>query len=228
MTERKKTFTSPLPEGLKPEYEEVIRQISQEKKYPRGHVIFMEGEKADGFYVVETGQVRVYKTSFDGKEQILHLCGGGEAFGEAAVFAGREYPASAKANTNVRCRFIPRDGFIAMIQRDPALAMNMLAVMAVRLRRFAAMIESLSLKEVPGRLCSYLLYLSSRSGDTQLLELEASKNQLAALLGTIPETLSRILTRMERMDLIKRKGSHIQILNRPTLLKIAGGEMKIA
>jgi len=228
MIDRKKTFASPLLEGLKSEYEEIIHRISLEKKYPRGHVIFVEGEKADGFYVVETGQVKIYKTSFDGKEQILHLFGGGETFGEVAVFAGHEYPASAKANTNVRCRFIPRNDFIAVIQRDPTLAMNMLAIMAMRLRRFAAMIESLSLKEVPGRLCSYLLYLSSRSDDTQILELEASKNQLAALLGTIPETLSRILTRMERMDLIKRKGSHIQILNKSTLLKIADGEMKIA
>jgi len=224
----KGTLSSPLWEGLGSEYEETVRRISHGKKYPRGHVIFTEGERADGFYIVESGQVRIYKTSPDGKEQILHLLGEGESFGEAAVFAGQEYPASAKANTAVQCRFIPRHDFIAMIQRNPALAMNMLAIMAVRLRRFAAMVEDLSLKEVPGRLCSYLLYLSERSADTCLLEPEAGKNQLAALLGTIPETLSRILTRMERMELIKREGSRIRILDKSTLLKIADGEMKIA
>lgn len=228
MIDRKDIFSSPFSEGLNSEYEEIIHQISREKSYPRGHIIFVEGEKADGFYVIETGQVKIYKTSFDGKEQILHILGEGETFGEVVVFAGQEYPASAKANTGVHCHFIPRDDFIAAIQRDPVLAMNMLAIMAMRLRNFAAMIESLSLKEVPGRLCSYLLYLGNSSDDMQPLELEASKNQLAALLGTIPETLSRILTRMERMGLIKRKGSHIQILNKSALLKIADGEMKIA
>jgi CRP/FNR family transcriptional regulator len=227
MMNRQITFASPLLEGLEPEHEQIIGGISHEKKYPRGRVIFVEGEKADGFYIVESGQVKIYKTSFEGKEQILHLFGKGETFGEVAVFAGHEYPASAKAMTNARCRFIPRNDFIAMIQRNPTLAMNMMAIMALRLRRFAAMIENLSLKEAPGRLCSYLLYLSERSGDTLLLEPEASKSQLAALLGAVPETLSRILTRMERMDLIKRERTCIRILNKPALLKIAGGEMKI-
>jgi CRP/FNR family transcriptional regulator len=93
----------------------------------------------------------------------------------------------------------------------------MLAVLSMRLRRFASQIESLSLKEVPARLASYLLYLSEEQGGTDCVELEISKGQLASLLGTIPETLSRILGKMSDEGLIDVQGRRISLLNREGL-----------
>ncbi len=217
----------PLFEGLQPNHFENLARIVLRKSYRRGEIIFMEGDEGNGFYIVETGQVRIYKISSEGKEQILHLFGPGESFGEVSVFTGHGFPAFAKANVGTTCLFIPRADFVEMIRRDPALAMNMLGVMALRLHRFADLIEDLSLKEVPGRLSAYLLYLSGKSPDPEHLELDVSKNQLAALLGTIPETLSRILSRMGRLGLIKSEGSRIRILDRPALQKIADGETRI-
>ena len=93
----------------------------------------------------------------------------------------------------------------------------MLAVLSLRLRRFATQIENLSLKEVPARLANYLIYLSEEQGGRDEVTLEISKGQLASLLGTIPETLSRIFGKMSEEGLIKVNGKVISLLDRPTL-----------
>jgi CRP/FNR family transcriptional regulator len=103
----------------------------------------------------------------------------------------------------------------------------MLAQLSQRLRQFAGLIEDLSLKEVPERLAKYLLYLSVRDGDARAAELDVSKGQLASLLGTIPETLSRILTKMNRQGLIRSRGAQITILDRPGLDAIASEGKKL-
>lgn len=217
----------PLFEGLERDQLRNIANIAQKRAYRRGEVIFLEGDQGNGFYIVNTGQVKIYKISAEGKEQILHLFGSGESFGEVSLFTGHGFPANAKANTNVTCLFIPRNGFIDIIRQDPALALNMLGVMSLRLRKFAGLIEDLSLREVPGRLSAYLLFLSNKALDSEYLELEVSKGQLAALLGTIPETLSRILTRMTRLGLLKSEGCRVRILDKSALQKIADGETKM-
>jgi len=115
-----------------------------------------------------------------------------------------------------------------LIREEPSLALNMLAVLSMRLRRFAGLIESLSLKEVPGRLAAYLLYMSEKEKNARELKLDISKGQLAGLLGTIPETLSRILNKMSRIQLIKSDGSVITILDRTALEELAAGERKLS
>ena len=105
--------------------------------------------------------------------------------------------------------------------------MNMLAMLSRRLRRFTALVEDLSLKEVPGRLSAYLLYLSEIRNNAHNLTLDISKSQLASLLGTIPETLSRILARMCGEDLIESDGRTIRILDRDGLEELASGERRL-
>jgi len=100
-----------------------------------------------------------------------------------------------------------------LIKKNPGLALNMLAVLSRRLRTFASLIEDLSLKEVPGRLAAYLLYLSKKDRGSKDLELTITKAQLASLLGTIPETLSRILGRMSAEGLIETDGRKITLLD---------------
>jgi len=108
-----------------------------------------------------------------------------------------------------------------LIQKEPSLALNMLAILSSRLRQFAQLVESLSLKEVPGRLAAYLLYLSEQKQGSSDLELDISKGQLASVLGTIPETLSRILARMTAQKLIQVNASQIKIVNRQGLEDLA-------
>ena len=219
----------PLFGGLTGEHYEGLAMIVVDQVIARGQMIFTQGDKGEGFYVVVSGRVKVFKLSPDGKEQILHIFGAGEPFGEAAVFAGEKFPANAEALEESRVFFFPRPAFLELIGQNPSLALNMLAVLSRRLRKLASLVEDLSLKEVPGRLAAYLLYLSEGKKGAVEVELDVSKNQLASLLGTIPETLSRILARMTREGVIAQTGQRrIRILKRPDLEELASGERKLA
>ncbi len=217
----------PLFAGLSPAQHEALALIGRRRPCRRGEEIFAEGEKSEGFYVVFSGRVKIYKLSPEGKEQILHLFGPGESFGEVSVFSGRDFPAHARAVASGSVLFFPREAFTGLIRRDPDLAMNMLATLAARLRSFTVLIEDLSLKEVPGRLASYLLYFRRRTGGADEVALDISKGELAALLGTIPETLSRVLARMARQRLISVAGARIRLLDRNGLEDLAGGVRRL-
>ena len=192
----------PLFEGLPRDQYKNLAAIVMKQNFRRGQIIFSEGDEGRGFYVVVSGRVKIFKLSPEGKEQILHLFGPGEPFGEVPVFAGQHFPAYAEAIEESRVLFFPRDSFVDMIKNNPSLALNMLAVLSRRLRKFTMLVEELSLKEVPGRLATYLLYLGKRGDEDDELVLDISKSQLASILGTIPETLSRILAKMIRAGLI--------------------------
>ncbi len=196
----------PLFEGLPKEQLEALAMIVTDKVFRPGQIIFSEGDEGSGFYVVITGRVKIFKLSFEGKEQTLHLFGPGEPFAEVAVFTGQRFPANAEALEESRVFFFPRDSFVDLIKRNTSIALSMLAVLSLRLRRFTHLIDDLSLKEVPGRLSAYLLYLSEQEKGAVDLDLTITKSQLASLLGTIPETLSRIFNRMSKQGYIELDG----------------------
>jgi len=213
----------PLFQGLPLRQVEQLASIATQKHFKKGQIIFSEGEEASGFYMVLVGRVKVSKLAPDGKEQILHILGIQEPFGEAAVFAGERFPANAEAMEDTKVLFLPRDAFVDLMRKEPSLSMNMLALLSRRLRRFSALIESLSLKAVPARLASYLLYLSGQQKGVDALELDIPKVVLANLLGTIPETLSRILARMSQERLLEVDGRHIRLIDRKALEEVAAG-----
>ena len=209
--------TIPLFQDLPREQLQGLARITEDRTYARGQEIFADGDPGIGFYVIMTGRVKIFKVSPEGKEQILHLLDPGEPFGEVPVFSGQNFPAHAEALEKSRIFFFPRNAFIGLIKQDPGLALNMLAILSRRLRRFAALIDDLSLKEVPGRLAAYLLYLSEQKKGATDLTLNITKSQLASLLGTIPETLSRILGKMMKQGLIESDGHRIRILDHASL-----------
>ena len=211
-----------------PEQIEALAGIAIQRSFQKGQTIFVEGEAASCFYVLISGRVKIYKLSPEGKEQILHFFEQGEAFAEAAVFSGRKYPAFAGCIEETTTLQFPRLEFLELIKRDPSMAMLMLAELSRKLRRFANLIEDLSLREVPGRLAAHLLYLGERQENGEIISLNISKAQLAALLGTIPETLSRILARMTREGLIETaEGRTIRLLDYESLEELASGERRL-
>jgi CRP/FNR family transcriptional regulator, dissimilatory nitrate respiration regulator len=213
----------PLFERLPPRQLLELSRIVVTRSYNRGQVIFSEGDEANGFYVLASGRVKIFKVSSEGKEQILHLFESGEPFGEVPVFSGGRFPAHAEAMEKCEAMFFPKKPFEEAIRSDPSIALNMLAILSLRLKQFTRLIEDLSLKEVPQRLAAYLLYLSDIRTTSSGVELDISKGQLASLLGTIPETLSRILTRMTGGGLINVEGRHIRLVDRQALEQIAAG-----
>jgi CRP/FNR family transcriptional regulator, dissimilatory nitrate respiration regulator len=217
----------PLFAGMNEEDLRRIRGIALSRKAAKGDLLFAEGEEAKGLYVVLSGRVKLYKMSPDGKEQILHVVSAPEAFAEAALFEEGTYPAYAEALTASLLIFFPKIHFLRLIEQHPRLGVNMIVSLSRLLKRFASLIEELSLKEVSSRLAKHLLDLSvraTRDGKRpDEVELDLTKTQLAARLGTVSETLSRTLTKMKAKGAIEVRGSRIRIVSRPALEELAAG-----
>jgi CRP/FNR family transcriptional regulator len=223
--------TIPFFDGLSESQLNEIRKMALDRIFDKGEAIFFEGDEGNGFFVVVEGLVKIFKGSTEGKEQILHIFGAGEPVGEVPVFSGERFPANAEALTKSHLLFFPKSAFVDLIAGDPSLALNMLGVLSRRLREFAGKIAHLSLKEVPGRLAAYLLYLADEQDNKDVVILPISKGHLASLLGTIPETLSRIFARMSGQKLIEVTGGTIKLLDRRRLNKLSergtyGNEIK--
>lgn len=207
--------------GLPQEHITEIEKIAVDKHYNKGEVIFYDGDEGIGFYLLISGSVNVYKLSAEGKEQILHIVKEGDTIGAVPVFSGKSFPANARAISASHLLFFDKRKFIQLITDKPNLIMNILALLSARLREFTLQVENLSLKEIPGRLASYLLYLSQEQENTDLVKLNISKVQLANLLGTGPESLSRTLGNMKTKKIIEEEDSQIRLINRPLLAELA-------
>jgi len=217
----------PLFAGLKEEDLKKIRTIASPKQVGKKEVLFSDGEEAKGFYVILSGKIKLYKISPEGKEQILHVVSAPDAFAEAALFLEGSYPAFAEALIDSQLLFFPKRDFIQLIEKNPQLSINIIVSLSHFLRRFASLIEELSLKEVSSRIAKYLIDLSLKSAkegkSPKEVELDLSKTQLASKLGTISETFSRTLAKMKTKGIIDVKKNRILILNREALEELASG-----
>ncbi|MFP4237030.1 MAG: Crp/Fnr family transcriptional regulator [Desulfonatronovibrio sp.] len=211
---------------LSPDYLRELENIAQIRKYPAGKTIFMENDPGTGFYGILEGKIKIYKSSPLGKEHILHIFGPGEIFAEVAVFAGRNFPASAMVLEESSLVFFPRERFRALLAENPDLSMALLGLMSMRLRQMVGKVEELSLKEVPARLAAYLLLIRENSSRDRF-DLDVNKTQLASLLGTVPETLSRVIRRMKEEEFIEIKGKQLKLLDIPGLEGLAAGELRL-
>jgi len=218
----------PIFNGLPEDQIAAVKQIALEKKVNKGEILFSEGDEGKGFFVIAEGRLKVFKVSPEGKEQILHILGPGQPFGEVSVFAGQRFPANAQALEKTLVLFLPRAAIVNLIAANPSLALNMLAVMSKKLRQFTLQIENLSLKDMPARLSSYLIFLAEEQDADDAVTLNISKGQLASILGTIPETLSRIFAKLSGQNLIRVEGKKITLLDRSGLEALAdyGKEME--
>ncbi len=217
----------PLFAGLKEEDLRRVKAVASLKRIGKKRILFSDGEEAKGFYVVLSGKVKLFKISPEGKEQILHVVSAPEAFAEAALFLEGNYPAFAETLTDSQLLFFPKRDFIQLIERNPRLSINMIVSLSHFLRKFASLIEELSLKEVSARVAKYLVDLSLKSAQEgrslREVELDLSKSQLASKLGTISETLSRSLAKMKAKKIIDVKKNRVYILNREALEAAASG-----
>ena len=188
-------------------------------RYRAGALLFCQDERADGFYIIETGTVAIARLAADGRERVLHRFGPGELVGEVPVFQGGSYPATATAVEPVQAVRIGRDRFVAIGSSHPDILFDLLAVLAQRLRHFVRTIDALAFSDVQARLARVLLD-EQRAG---VVQLQGTKAQLAARIGTVPETLSRTLRKLEAAGCLRVDRRRIQVLDAERLEEIAAG-----
>ena len=133
-----------------------VADLAVSRRFAKKEAVFREGDRADGFFIVASGKVKVFKLSGEGKEQILHVLEAGQTFAEAVIFEGGEYPAHAETLTDTELFFLPKRPFVDLLERHPNVAIRMLASLSRWLKRMTDLVESLSLKDVETRLVFYL------------------------------------------------------------------------
>jgi CRP/FNR family transcriptional regulator len=185
-----------------------------------------ETDPAHAFYVIVTGQVKLYKSSPEGKEQTLYLLRPGDPFGMCTAFAIDSFPANAMALEESGVLMIPGPVMETVATSEPRLLMNIIQILSDRLKESMTLIESLSLKEIPQRLASFLLHALTRERDreTNRLELTITQRELAKILGSTPEALSRAVRKMSNAGILAMDGRTIRILDREALDDLAEGE----
>ena len=185
------------------------------RHFSGGELLFSEGERCNGLHIIAGGKVRIFKTSREGREQVLAMNGPGESIAELPVFDGGTYPASAVAVDDVEILFISRGDFNAHCIEHPQIALKVLEVVGGRLRRLVGIIEELSFTTVRQRLISALLRIAEAQGKQTLRGLEfqlpASHQELANQLGTVRELISRNLMRLQAEELLEVNGRDIVV-----------------
>lgn len=195
-----------------------IAGLMFEKKVDRGKMLLLEGEPADEMYFVASGVVKIFKTSTDGKEQILDISRPGASFADVPVFDEGPAPASAQAMGPVVIYGIRKNNLETIIRKHPQVALNMIKVLAARVRHLISLVEDLSFKRVIGRVAKILLEHAGDgiSGPRQRL----TQQEMAAMAGTAREVIGRSLKALEEEGAIRLDRSRIIITNKQALKEI--------
>jgi CRP/FNR family transcriptional regulator, dissimilatory nitrate respiration regulator len=191
-----------------------------------GEIIVSEEDPIRAFYVVIGGQLKLYKSSSEGKEQTLYLLGPGEPFGLCTAFATDAFPASVMAIEKSSVLLIPGMVMEAAAMKEPALLLNIIQILSRRLKESMTLVESLSLKEVPQRIAAFLLHAMPENDKDKknTFELTISQRELAKILGATPEALSRSFKKLENDKILQVDGRKINIINGEALQDLAEGE----
>lgn len=192
---------------------EVVERISQaviELTFAKREIILLEGEPCRGLYVVRNGAVRIFKTSAEGREQVLLIARDGTSFNDVPVFDGGTNPASALALINSVIYLIPKETLLSLVANCPP-ALAIIRLFAERIRHLTTMVEDLSFRTVVGRLAKLLLNLAVvEHGPAPVQRL--TQDEMAAMIGSVRDVVGRALRHLEKAGAIKVQGQRIMVL----------------
>ena len=195
-----------------------LKPLLRKCRFEQRRVLYFEGAESDRLWIVQQGQVRLYKSSLRGQITTLDVLGPGEVFGSLATSEQSTYATSAEAVTVGRAWWLPRDTFQRLLENEPAVAMEILRIVSRRLRNAQERLRVFAYDPAPARLAHALLQASSDGAAA------ITRRALAELAGTTVETAIRVLRRFERDGLVNGSVGHIEILHPNALKNIATGE----
>lgn len=204
----------PYFSGLSPAELDSVKQFVFEKTAERGEVILLEGESAEVFFFVASGVVKIFKTSAEGKEQILSIVRPGESFNDVPIFDDGPNPASAQAMGPVVLYGVRKSGLKAILHDYPQITLNIIKVLAERVRQLVALVEDLSFRHVIGRVAKILL---EYAGDGDSPRPRLTQQEMAAMAGTAREVVGRSLKTLEEDGAIRFNRHRIVITDKQAL-----------
>ena len=216
---------SPLLGSCLMEELEFIATTKSAQFYHKGQVIYQQGSPVLGMHCVHQGKVKLAKVGGDGKEHITQLARHGDVLGFRALLSGGHYTTSAVALDDCVVCFIPRPDVLRLIQSNRQFANSLLQLLATGLGDAEEQLLRLAYKPVRERLAEALLLVrrtfDSAAAPDEPYTIALSREDLAALVGTAKETVSRLLTEYKEAGIIATRGSHIRLLQEDQLLAIS-------
>ena len=199
--------------------EEEITPIDKalvERSFARGQLVFLEGEPCQGLYLVRSGQVRIFKSSPEGREMVMLIARARDSFNDASAFDGGPNPVSAAALEPSTVYIIPRQTLVSLLAGCPA-ALIIINGLATRLRHLTMVVEDLSFRSVTSRLAKLLLGLAVAEGKSSPIP-RLTQDEMAAMVGSVRDVTGRVLRALEKTGSIRIEGHRILVVN-PSLLR---------
>ena len=204
----------------------LLLDSARERAFAKGELMLQEGDPCPGLFVIRSGSVKLYRTSLAGDEQIMRVASAGGCFECAPLFDKGPNPISAQALETCNTVFIPATGFEDLISNNPEVALQLVPILAMRLRDFLNTIEDFSFKPVPIRIAKLLLQLGGRQDKTRqgLLPTPLTQHHLACIVGCSRQVLNGYLQELVREGIIKMENRRIIVLRPGLLLELTGSK----
>src|SRR5688572_17927630 len=199
-----------------------ITALASRRSYKPDAVVFMRGDPGDALYGVVTGRVRISASGSGGKEVFLNIMEPGDAFGEIALLDGQPRTAAATTLAPTELMVIQRHHFIALVQKEPKLAVHLIELLCKRVRWTSQAMEDSSLLDAPARLAKRLLSLASTHGRATAAgpQLRISQEQLAQFLGLSRQIVNKHLQTWKRKNWIALGRGSVTIANERALRSV--------
>lgn len=194
------------------------------RHFRKGEILFYEGQDPNGVYCIFQGHIKVYQSSPSGQEHLLYLSGPGNVVGFSAILSGQKFSATAEAMDDVVACFIDRRSLERVITEIPALAREILRVLAQEVQDLRRQTGDLALRSATQRFAGVLVMLNESIGQDdngkRVLNLDLTRKELADMIGTTQETLIRILSQMNKNGLVEVNRNRIVLKDIPQLRRI--------
>lgn len=202
---------------------DMVNYEKEFRQYKRGEVLYREGSRISGFYCLHTGIIKVFKTGFDGKEQIIRFAKPGDIIAYRSVLSNEVACTSAKVIEDSKVCFIPSEILISLVKSNSNYAFEILKLACHELGEANSFITDIAQKTVRERLAEILLLLVNDFGldDQNFLQISLTREELANIVGTATESVIRLLSEFKSDKLVELNGRKIRILNKKGLEKIS-------
>src|SRR5205809_2331143 len=191
-----------------------IASFTISKHLDKGEYLFREGDRSEGFYIVQKGSINVHRVSAAGKEQVIHVFLPIESFAEATLATEGGYPADARATEPTTVLLVPKNEFVDLLRKRPDLALRMLGSMSQHLRVIVGLLDDLTLKDMETRLANWLLKRCPRpiTATPVEIKLNRTKRVFAGAMGTKSETLLRTMAKFRDQKLLRVTGNTVVVM----------------
>jgi len=200
---------APFFKGLTEEHRRELAKIGIVKTVKKRDYLFHEGEQGNSMFLLGEGNIQLHKNTEDGREVVIRMIKPGEVFAEVVLFEKERYPVSARAVTQAELLAFPKAGIHRLLAEE-SFRSDFIAMLMAKQRYLTERIQELTTKDVEER---FFAFLRNQYGEKEIIHTPLSKKDIAAAIGTTPESLSRLILRLTESQVIDWKGKEIRMMN---------------